>query len=796
MSKGTKGGSVYVEISLDKEQFDKDLKAAGREIVAAQRQLSMEMQRNKIKFQLEGLDKNWAERLVGSSVIGKIQSAGKETAFLNEQIRYQQNKVDLASAAWKGLVERKGAMAGATLAAEGGFLREQAALVRLKEQLEGTTSASSVMGGALKSAALAGAAAVTALAASYATAVKSAVEWGQAVNDISDETGMADAESAKLLGTMMVVGISAEDAAGSLAKLAKTVSAASTAQVTAARTGKDADDVFSKYGITIRGAEGNLLSYSEILANITEKHRSMNDGMEKTAMEMAIFGKAGYKLNDLLNMTSERSSTLRQDIEALGLATGVNSQKAEDFNQQLARMKLAFTSIANTITGDDIAALSSLIEKLIELAKWIRGNKDAITEVKSDLGKSVDATVGPIIKGFEMAGAAVKKYIEWRQKSITDSKGPASADTSGDVARAEAAAKAADEERKRNNEAVLAKLKNDIELRKSAQELQTAVLSLQGYTLSAQLANIEVERKAWAEKTKDEVAATEWAEAAKQKAYKESQDRMQAALDGIKSAFQGAYGTAISKVEEAIKTGSSSAWKAADDAIKQMKEDLKTKTEASRAVARAAGFSEQSIQSGMYDPQTPQEQIAKAFNSLEEATKAGSEAVRKEIEGLRKDLSSQGKGGSSGGGDPKKSNNPARTTTDDIFSREYNDQQFAKRIEGMSFEEQLYEISVRQNQLAGVKVESFQKSSEEVAASIERAKAVERQYQIDFAKENEKYYPKAQAGNVTINTPVTVNVNGMDAYSAEQLGQIAAQRIIPKIEQAINQTQTSYGGKP
>ena len=40
-------------------------------------------------------------------------------------------------------------------------------------------------------------------------------------------------------------------------------------------------------------------------------------------------------------------------------------------------------------------------------------------------------------------------------------------------------------------------------------------------------------------------------------------------------------------------------------------------------------------------------------------------------------------------------------------------------------------------------------------------------------------------GYTTVNVPVTVNVNGMDASRAEQLGQIAAQKILPEVKAAI-----------
>ena len=84
MAKGTKGGSVYVELSLDRDQFDKDFKRIGREVTAEQKRLSMEMERNKIKFAVEGMDKKWDP--FNYTVIGKIREARRETQFLNHSL--------------------------------------------------------------------------------------------------------------------------------------------------------------------------------------------------------------------------------------------------------------------------------------------------------------------------------------------------------------------------------------------------------------------------------------------------------------------------------------------------------------------------------------------------------------------------------------------------------------------------------------------------------------------------------------------------------------------------------------
>lgn len=574
MAKGTKGGSVYVDITLDKDQFDKDFKAAQREISAVQKQLSLEMERNKVKFAVEGMDKDWADKLFGSTVIGKIRTAKKETEFLNQQIGFQKNKTDIASASWKALITSKGAMSGAAVTAEKAFLREQMALVALNKQLDGTTSASAVMGGVMKSAATTAAAAVVALAAAYATAAKAAVSWGQAVNDIVDETGMADQSAARLLGTMNIVGISGEEAAGAIAKLAKNINTASTAQAVAAKNGKDSDDVFTKYGIAIKGADGQLLTHEQILANIQEVHRGMQDGLQKTSMEMELFGKSGYKMNDFLNLSKNQMDEYTQKLDKMGLAIS-DSAKYEDFNKQLNEMKLALVGIAVTITGDDIPAITALIGKMTEFASWIKENKDGLDDFKETLMTLGSWMSKPFTIGMEITVAALKKYVESVDAAAKASKNPLAGDsTLDDIS---AAAKMAEANIKKQTDAARAKAAAEKDLIFAQRDLNDAILTLQGKTLEVQLLNIARERDAWIKKTKDEVAATKWAEAAKTKAF---QDAMDARL-----------GPEVAAAKKAILDGTS-VGDAIYKASTQRKEEERATYEARQQVKKYYGIAE------------------------------------------------------------------------------------------------------------------------------------------------------------------------------------------------------------
>ena len=663
----TKGGSVYVELLLDKEQFDKDFKAAGREVAAVQKQLSLEMQRNKVKFAVDGMDQGWADKLFGGTVIGKIRQARQETQFLNTQIGFQKNKVDIAKGAWDAIISSKGALSGAATNAEKAFLREQMALVGLKKDLEGTTSASSIMTTTTKNAAMAAAAAVAALAAAYATATKAAVEWGQAVNDIVDETGMADQEAARLLGTMNIVGVTAGEAAGALAKMAKSVDAAAKAQQAAARAGKDSEDVFSKFGIAITDSSGQLLTYSEIMTNIQAVHGKMQDGLQKTALEMAIFGKAGYKMNDFLNLSKEQMAEYTNKIDKMGLSIK-DSQKYEDFNKQLNEMSLALKGMAVTITGDSVPAIAQFIGKLTELSAWMKDNKDVLDELRGVAASGFEIMAYPFIKSLELAGEAIKKYAALRKKELADKKPLAGNSTLDDVA---AAAKLAEKNAQKAADAAREKAALDKELALAQRELYEATLMLQGNTLAVTLQNIAKEKDAWIKKTQDEVAATKWAEAAKTKAF---QDAVDARL-----------GEEVRAAKEAIKNGTS-----VGEAIRKASE------------ARIAD---------------------------EKATYEARIAVR-DYYGIRM---------------------PGDTQT------KLNIDELNHSI--TSFKETIQSFSLPTDQ---------------------NGRTVFDQYQPTPAEKL-----NIRPGDTTVNVPVTVNVNGMDAYSAEQLGQIAAQKILPEVKAAI-----------
>lgn len=753
MAKGTKGGSVFVELLLDADQFNKDIKRVGREVVAEQERLSMQMQRNKVKFAIEGVDPSWSDKMFGNTVIGKMQKAQDATAFLNSQIEIQSKKVAESRNAWANLYAIKGATDAQTLKAEKSYMREQMALAGLKKETEAAAAASGTFSSMLISAASAAAAAVIAVQAAMAAMRSMAVEWGQAVNDLVDETGMSDEAASRLLGTMKIVGLSSEEAAGSIAKMAKTVSAAAQAQSDAARSGKESDDVFTKFGIAIKANDGTLLDHEAILQNITEVHRGMQDGLQKTAMEMAIFGKAGYKLNDLLNLSNAQSKEYQKSLADLGLVIG-DSQKYEDYNRAVSLMHLSFVSIAKTLADDTIPQTRKYMEMMPKLAILLRQNKDAAQEA----AKGIDGAFGGdlfhgLMVAVDKAVAAMSKLLASRQKALDATKTPKS--ETDLIDRMTTSAKNAEEIAKKEADALRNKQEKDKQKLESENDLQKAILDLNGYTLSVQLANIDKEAKAWKAKGAGQVEVAIWAEQARAKAHKEAQDKIdaslkdyenalkgvQAAKEGVSGSFQGAFSAAISEVMDNIKKGQG---ENASVAVQKIRDEYDLRVRATQAVSNAAGYRGDTA---MFNPQSAWQQVGKSFDALNEAISAAEKAKEKYLESIRKNsenlgllksvvelvsiIAKKNNGGGGGDNDGGKGGGGAKG------SNNYN-----------------------QNQTP-----------------------------------DQGYYNQPQFQTVDNNYKIvtTVNVNGMDQQSAQQVGEVAAQQIIPAIEK-LTSNPTAYGG--
>jgi hypothetical protein len=213
---------------------------------------------------------------------------------------------------------------------------------------------------------------------------KSAAAVGMAVDEY---TGLAYA--AKLSD----VAVSELDAA--MSKFNKTADAA-------AQGATGPSEAFKRLGISITDADGRLKSNQQLLAEVADKFQAMPNGIEKSALAMQLFGRAGTKMIPLLNAGAKGLADMRAEAEALGLEIGADqAANAEVFNDNLTRLGTVSEGAANQVAEQMLPTLVDLSELMVDVTR----NTEATSVAASALGSVFKVLATAVIIAGDAFGA-------------------------------------------------------------------------------------------------------------------------------------------------------------------------------------------------------------------------------------------------------------------------------------------------------------------------------------------------------------------------------------------------------
>lgn len=159
-----------------------------------------------------------------------------------------------------------------------------------------------------------------------------------------------------------ISGASANDVSKALKTLAKRARGASQGL-------KAPKAAFEAVGVSVTDAEGKLRSLDEILKDIAQGTKRLKNPTEKAALAQELIGKSGVNLINFLNEGRSGINRLAKDFQGLGAAiTEKAANKAEAFNDEMLRTKLAMQGIRNTLAAQLLPALTSGLRRF---ANWI-----------------------------------------------------------------------------------------------------------------------------------------------------------------------------------------------------------------------------------------------------------------------------------------------------------------------------------------------------------------------------------------------------------------------------------------
>lgn len=224
---------------------------------------------------------------------------------------------------------------------------------------------------------------------------KEAIQWDVAVKKLSGITGATAKETSELLAVANYMGVAMEDSAGAFAKFSKNVGAAKEKMEVARAEGKLGTDIFSKLGYTLEDIQGK--NTVEVFKMIQERLRGMKDGAEKTRVEMELFGRTGYQMHAMLNMSAEQMDKVAERAKAMGLIIDDDTaSKSAKLNRELKDLENTGKRLAVSIGHELVPVFNDYAKGVLDVAK----------EFETMTAEQKEA-IGGIVKFGAEAGAVI-----------------------------------------------------------------------------------------------------------------------------------------------------------------------------------------------------------------------------------------------------------------------------------------------------------------------------------------------------------------------------------------------------
>lgn len=246
----------------------------------------------------------------------------------------------------------------------GGFETDMKRAAKASEkafaQMKKDAQASNVaIGKVFTAAAVAGSAAVIGLG----VAVKSAVNEMDKLSKTAQKVGVTTEALSALQYAAELADVDIGQLQGGMTRLVK-------AQAEVAKGSEEQAALFQALGVQVLNADGSLRNAGDVMADIADKFAAMEDGAEKTALAVQIFGRAGADLIPLLNGGAQGFRDAANEAKAFGLIVSTEAGKAaEEFNDNITRMGNAMQGAGIQLATELLPVMNELSGRVVGMAK-------------------------------------------------------------------------------------------------------------------------------------------------------------------------------------------------------------------------------------------------------------------------------------------------------------------------------------------------------------------------------------------------------------------------------------------
>ncbi|HRU09779.1 MAG TPA: hypothetical protein P5144_10425 [Thermoanaerobaculia bacterium] len=254
------------------------------------------------------------------------------------------------------------------------------------------------MASAVKTSMLALSGAIAAASGTFAVLVKLSANAGDEIAKLSQRVAIGAETLSGYKLAAELSDLSLQDFGTSLQKASRNI-------VEASKGTGEAADAFDALGIRVSDNAGKLKTAEQIMLEVADKFAAMEDGAQKTALAMDIFGKSGAGMIPLLNQGSAVIHAQRKEAEQLGATwTTAQATLAETFNDSLTRIEAGLTGFRNQVVSVLLPVMNEGLSRIIaKIKEWGESGQLKIWAVQ---------TAEAIVRGFVWAAQAVAELAK------------------------------------------------------------------------------------------------------------------------------------------------------------------------------------------------------------------------------------------------------------------------------------------------------------------------------------------------------------------------------------------------
>lgn len=417
MAKGETVAALYTKLGLDLSSLSSDFALAGKTVDQAISRINHENKKIRIEADID------LSKLDGAK--DKARSIDTREQVLIRQLDLQRQKIRLVAAAYREMVQAKGADSAASARLETRLLNERKAYANLEVQLRAVRkerSAQTSIAGRMVNSVAHGAGAMsvlaqgagdlgllgfmsgpigkavgvtTAVSAGLIAMAKSAMTAGNNIYGLAQRMHTTNAEAARMNMVFKLAGADAGAAVPAIIRLDKAIQSAG-------EDGNDTTRLLSAFGVVMKDSAGNLLPVNQQLTALAKGYRNAAAAGLESEFVSQLLGARGAELVPVLKDMAELQERAAK-IPTTGL---LNPDEAHRMNMEWNEMKVSMGQLSGAIGAAFMPVVSDLMPDINEaIETLVKGIKDNKSDIESVV-KTIGSIGGVAVDACKLAGEA------------------------------------------------------------------------------------------------------------------------------------------------------------------------------------------------------------------------------------------------------------------------------------------------------------------------------------------------------------------------------------------------------